>query len=327
MLAQLIGHSATAGLFNAIGAGPARPVLAKLGGVQDRELPLFSRHSFQQLVHDPTRNVAQARHGHVHGEVLLWPDTFTNFFHPHVGLAATEVLERAGWRVRVPTGPVCCGLTWISTGQLKTARRVLERTAAELAAHVERGGLVVGLEPSCLAVFRSDAPELLPHNETIERLARQSFTLAELLSAHTPGFSAPRLARAPDMATNGRRPASRAETLLGASAPAVRALVQTHCHQHAVLGFEADRALLEAMGLDVERLNSGCCGLAGNFGFEPGHLAGSKAAGERVLFPAVREAARDAVRKGRSCASRRRRSPCPCHRARSPRVSRRVPAP
>ena len=94
---------------------------------------------------------------------------------------------------------------------------------------------------------------------------------------------------------NARRPASRAETLLGASAPAVPALVQTHCHQHAVRGFDADRALLEAMGLDVERLNSGCCGVAGNFGFEPGHPAVSKAAGERVLFPAVREAAHDDV--------------------------------
>jgi Fe-S oxidoreductase len=198
---------------------------------------------------------------------VLWPDTFTNFMHPHIGRAAVGALEEAGWTVDVPTPPLCCGLTWISTGQLATAKRVLRYTARRLAEHVKAGGLVVGLEPSCTAVFRADGPELLPHNPNVQRLAEQTVTLAELLTRHTPGWTPPRLNR--------------------------RAIAQVHCHQHAVLGWDADAELLEACGMRAERLDSGCCGLAGNFGFERGHLHVSAACAERVLLPAVREAAAD----------------------------------
>ena len=127
------------------------------------------------------------------GTVMLWPDTFTNHFHPHVGQAAVEVLESRGLaRVDSPTSRVCCGLTWISTGQLATGKSVLQQTVAALAEHVRAGGHVVGLEPSCTAVFRSDAPELVPRRPDVRRLSRHTVTLAELLTDHTPGWEPPR---------------------------------------------------------------------------------------------------------------------------------------
>jgi Fe-S oxidoreductase len=199
------------------------------------------------------------------GDVVLWPDTFTNRFHPEVARAAVAVLEDAGWRVLVPPQVVCCGLTWVSTGQLDIAKRVLARTVAVLRPYLRAGVLVVGLEPSCTAVFRSDAADLLPYDEDVIRLRRQTVTLAELLHRYSPGW----------------RPA-----------PVHRsAIVQTHCHQHAIMGFDADRAILEAAGVRADVLDSGCCGLAGNFGFEAGHYEVSTACAERVLLPAVRAAA------------------------------------
>ncbi|TDC39201.1 FAD-binding oxidoreductase [Micromonospora sp. 15K316] len=247
---------------NALAQAPGLTRLAKLlGGVdQRRRIPTFARTSFQ-------RWFARRRpHGDgSRGEVLLWPDTFTNRFHPGIGQAAVEVLEAAGWRVRVPDAPVCCGLTWISTGQLGTAKRVLRRTVEVLRPHLRAGTPVVALEPSCAAVFRSDAHELFPDDDDVRRLREQTVTLAELLHEHTPGWQPPRL-------------------------PA-RALIQTHCHHHAVLGTAADQAVLAAAGVRADFLDSGCCGLAGNFGFEQGHYEVSEACAERVLLPAVRGAA------------------------------------
>jgi Fe-S oxidoreductase len=174
------------------------------------------------------------------------------------------VLEDAGWRPVIPRRPVCCGLTWISTGQLGMAERVLRRTLRVLAPKLRAGHLVVGLEPSCTAVFRSDAAELFPGDPDVERLRAQTVTFAELLSEHTPGWEPPGLHR--------------------------RALVQTHCHQHAVLGTDADADLLRRAGVEARVLDSGCCGLAGNFGFEAGHFDVSMACAERVLLPELRAA-------------------------------------
>jgi Fe-S oxidoreductase len=201
--------------------------------------------------------------------VLLWPDTFTNRFHPGVGQAAVEVLEAAGWRVRIPSQPVCCGLTWISTGQLGVAKRVLRRTVAVLRPYLRAGTLVVGLEPSCTAVFRADAYDLFPDDEDVQRLRNQTVTLAELLDRHTPGWQPP-------------------------SVPGT-ALIQTHCHQHAVVGVTADESLLRKAGVNARFLDTGCCGLAGNFGFEQGHYEVSEACAERALLPALRDAAADDV--------------------------------
>jgi Fe-S oxidoreductase len=155
---------------------------------------------------------------------------------------------------------VCCGLTWISTGQLGAARRVARRSLTTLAPHLDLGIPVVGLEPSCTAVLRSDLPELLPDAAP---LAAQTFTLAEFLAQHAPDWEPPRLGG--------------------------QALLQTHCHQRAVLGGSApDSELLARAGVAELPIEPSCCGLAGNFGFE--HYSVAQAVGERVVLPAVRAA-------------------------------------
>ncbi|PZG01747.1 FAD-binding and (Fe-S)-binding domain-containing protein [Micromonospora deserti] len=257
--------AAAAGLaprvVNALSHAPGLSRLAKLaGGIdQRRDIPVFATETFQRWFTGRTPAGDGSR-----GEVLLWPDTFTNRFHPGVARAAVEVLEAAGWRVRVPEQAVCCGLTWISTGQLGIAKAVLRRTVEVLRPHVRAGTRIVGLEPSCTAVFRSDAHELFPADDDVTRLREQTVTLAELLHDHSPGWQPPAL-------------------------PA-HALVQTHCHHHAILGTAADQAVLDAAGVRADFLDSGCCGLAGNFGFEKGHYEVSEACAERVLLPAVRDA-------------------------------------
>ncbi|GAA3742608.1 FAD/FMN-containing dehydrogenase/Fe-S oxidoreductase [Spinactinospora alkalitolerans] len=248
----------------AVNALSGRPSLARagkrIGGVaRERPIPAFSPVRFS----DAFRRRGPRGDGE-RGEVVLWPDTFTDNFHPAVGAAAVRILESAGFRVRVPRRTLCCGLTWISTGQLGTARRVLQRTVTALRDDIRSGTPIVGLEPSCTSVFRADAPELFPHDRDVDRLRNQTFTLAEFLNRRAPDWEPPRLERA--------------------------AVAQPHCHQHAVLGFDEDAALLERTGAQVDVLDAGCCGLAGNFGFEDGHYAVSMACAEDGLLPAVRGA-------------------------------------
>ncbi|HEX5598955.1 MAG TPA: FAD-linked oxidase C-terminal domain-containing protein [Micromonosporaceae bacterium] len=252
---------------NALAQAPVLSRMAKaVGGVDPRRtLPLFAEESFQNWFARRGLSTADGDRG----PVLIWPDTFTNHFHPAIGEAAVTVLESAGWRVQVPTRPVCCGLTWISTGQLGVAKKVLRRTLDVLRPALRAGTPIVGLEPSCTAVLRSDARELFPDDEDIRRLGQQTFTLAELLHEHTAGWQPPQVPRT--------------------------ALMQTHCHQHSVLGSAADLSLLSAAGVDAQALDSGCCGLAGNFGFERGHYEVSMACAERVLLPAVRDATPEQV--------------------------------
>ncbi|MGW3099449.1 FAD-binding and (Fe-S)-binding domain-containing protein [Streptomyces sp. NPDC001102] len=262
-VAQAVGRARLGPVVNALTHTPglSRAAVA-VAGVEDREVPLFARRTLQQWFAGRRETYGDGSRG----SVLLWPDTFTNFFHPHIGQAAVELVERAGWRVALPQEPLCCGLTWISTGQLGVAERVLKRTVRALAGHVRSGGLVVGMEPSCTTVFRSDMGELFPGDRDVRRLSEQTVTLAELLVDHSPGYEPPQV---PDRSA--------------------RAVAQVHCHQHAVLGWESDQELLRRAGVDVERLESGCCGLAGNFGFERGHLEVSEACAERVLLPRLRE--------------------------------------
>ncbi|HET6625870.1 MAG TPA: FAD-linked oxidase C-terminal domain-containing protein [Nocardioidaceae bacterium] len=253
------------GALNALTHAPGLSQwVARAGGIDPRRtVPAFALQSLQKWY------AGRGPRGTGHrGDVLLWPDTFTNRLQPWVGRAAVEVLEDAGWRVVLPARPVCCGLTWISTGQLATAKRVLHRTLRQLRPHLRAGTPIVGLEPSCTAVFRSDASELVS-GEDVERLQHQTLTLSELLMERTEGWQPPRVD--------------------------VDVLRQTHCHQHAVMGTGADDALLERIGARQQPLDSGCCGLAGNFGFEAGHYDVSMAAAERVLLPAVRAADDDVV--------------------------------
>ena len=233
-------------------ANRAAPWLAKLGGVSTtRPLPRFVRYRPPKLPPGPAPR----------GAVLLWPDTFTRSFDPQVVHAAARVLTTAGFAVQLPRGILCCGLTWLATGQFGIARMVLRRTLRLLRSELGAGVPVIGLEPSCVATLRSDLTELLPDDPAAAVLAGQARTLAEVLRD-----------RAPDW-----QPAARDRD----------ALQQVHCHQHAVLGHDVDDVLLRAAGVRVQRI-SGCCGLAGSFGYQRGHEEMSSALAERSLAPAVR---------------------------------------
>jgi Fe-S oxidoreductase len=171
--------------------------------------------------------------------------------------------------VEIPPTIVCCGLTWTSTGQIDTARKVLRRSLHAIGPWLAADVPVVGLEPSCTAALRADGPELLPDEPLAGALARGVHTFAEILAQHTD------------------------ELLAAVVLPGQKALVQVHCHQHAEIGVEDDKAVLAALGINAEILDSGCCGLAGNFGFEKGHYDVSMACAERALLPAVRAADAD----------------------------------
>ncbi|MFE0792481.1 FAD-binding and (Fe-S)-binding domain-containing protein [Streptomyces mutabilis] len=267
--------------------GPLAAVAKRLGGIAgEREVPRLAGETFSRWWRG---------RGGPRGEgepVVLWPDTFTEHLSPSVGRAAVRVLEAAGLRVVLPPtlrgravvgdgtsksalalpaarrGRVCCGLTYVSTGQLDRARAVMRRTLDLMAPVLETSAPVVVLEPSCAAALRTDLPELLHDDPRAARLAARVLTFAEALERHAPDWAPP----AVDRPVTG----------------------QSHCHQHAVLGDAADRRLREAAGLTGE-LSGGCCGLAGNFGFEDGHYGVSVACAEDQLLPAVREAPAGAV--------------------------------
>ncbi|WP_370414241.1 FAD-binding and (Fe-S)-binding domain-containing protein [Streptomyces fradiae] len=241
------------------------PFAARLAGVTpERALPRVAERSFAYWFAQRASNRAPS--------LTLWPDTFTNFLAPQVGEAAVRVLEDAGLGVELPPGRVCCGLTYVSTGQLGAARKVMRRTLDVMTAGEGTSGgasrPVVVLEPSCAATLRTELPELLPDDPRAARLAASVRTFAEALEELAPDWVPPRA----DQPVTG----------------------QTHCHQHAVLGDAAERRLRERAGLEGE-LAGGCCGLAGNFGFEPGHYEVSVACAEDRLLPALRSAPADAV--------------------------------
>ncbi len=249
-------------LANATLRNDTLAALAKRAGGIDarRPLPQFAQQTFREwFAEHPTRTGAP---------VLLWVDTFTDHFSPEVGQAAVRVLQAAGYDVQITAKPACCGLTWISTGQLDGARNQLRRTLGAVDQAVRFGTPIVGLEPSCTAVLRHDLVELLPDDPRSAKVAGATRTLAELLG-HTQDWTPPNLA-------------------------GVRAVAQPHCHQHAIMGWQADAELLAAAGAEVQAVG-GCCGLAGNFGVERGHFEVSAAVAETALLPAVRAAAHDAV--------------------------------
>jgi Fe-S oxidoreductase len=235
-------------------------------------MPTFARESF--------RTWWQGR-GAVNPQappVGLFPDTFNDFLHPEVLRATAEVLESAERRVEVPDGFVCCGRPLFDYGMLDMAERFLRRVLDRLRPWIREGVHLVGAEPSCIAVFRqNELPGLFPHDEDAKRLSLQALTLAEYLRQETPDW----------------RPPSRAG----------RALLHVHCHQAAVMGYDAELELLRAMGLDAEKLESGCCGLAGSFGFEAEKFELSKAVYEHRLAGMVRDAGPDTllVAGGFSC--------------------------
>lgn len=245
--------------------GPLAALAKRVGGIAaERALPELAPEPFARWL---ARRVQARRGAQLEARssdqvAVLWPDTFTNHLNPSVGRAAVRVLEAAGKEVVLPSGEgLCCGLTWVSTGQLDHARKVMRRT-------LDRVGPALGLpllvlEPSCAATLRTDLPELLPHDPRAAELAASVRTFAQYLEERAPDWEPPRLDR----------------SVVG----------QTHCHQHAVLGDAAERRLRERVGLTGE-LSGGCCGLAGNFGFERGHYDVSVACAEEQLLPSVRAA-------------------------------------
>jgi Fe-S oxidoreductase len=235
----------------------------------ERDVPKFAPSTFKSWFAHREAPPPRGR------RVLLFADTFTNFFHPEIGSAAVEVLEAAGYDVVVPRTHLCCGRPLYDYGMLGLAKRYLRKILGELADDIERGTPLVGLEPSCVAVFRDELKGLFPHDEQAARLSKQSFALSEFLRRE--GWTPPRLSG--------------------------RVLVQKHCHHHAVIGFDDEEELLRGMGLDVALPETGCCGMAGSFGFETRHYDVSKGCGERELFPAVaaEPAATVIVADGFSC--------------------------
>jgi Fe-S oxidoreductase len=227
----------------------------------------------ETLRHWFDRREQSGRSGH---RVVLWPDTFTNHFYPQVGLAAVEVLEAAGYDVVLPPKRLCCGRPLYDFGMLSTARALLKRTLEALRPEIESGTPVVGLEPSCVAVFRDELTDLLPHDVDASRLSKQFFTFGELLQA--ADLDLPQLD--------------------------AKALVHPHCHHEAVMGLGPEKALFDRLGLDWSTTEAGCCGLAGSFGFEAGTKYDvSVAAGNRKLAPLVRstDASTLLVADGFSC--------------------------
>jgi Fe-S oxidoreductase len=265
-------------LANALlGAPGLAPLGARLAGLDPRrELPRLARTTLRDWFAGREAPAGPAARAAGCAPVVLWADTFTNYFTPDVGIAAVAVLEAAGYAVTLSRPGDCCGLTWISTGQLGTARAVMSRALAGLAPHVAAGTPVVGLEPSCVAAFRGDADGLA--DRAVAGVGASVRTLAEQLAA-TPGWQPP------------------------AGLRGLRGLAQPHCHHHAVMGWEPDAALLASAGAAVDRVG-GCCGLAGNFGMERGHYDVSVAVARTALLPALADRLKGngvAIADGFSC--------------------------
>jgi Fe-S oxidoreductase len=202
-------------------------------------------------------------------EVILWVDTFNNHFHPETLHAALEVLTRAGFAVTIPARQPCCGRPLYDFGMLDEAKRYLERILEIFAQPIDAGTPIVVLEPSCASVFRDELRNLYPDDSRAARLRSQTFLLSEFLERRAAGYEAPRLPR--------------------------KVLLHGHCHQKALMKMTHAESLLRKMGADLRSLDSGCCGMAGPFGFEREKYPIAQAAGERVLLPAVRQASADTV--------------------------------
>ncbi len=238
---------------------------ALAGAAPQRRLPMFASQTFRQMFASRAPRNAQMP------EVLLWPDTWNNHFHPTTAMAAVDVLEDAGFRVRIPKIQLCCGRPLYDYGMLGLAKSMLERIVKVLAPDIERGVCIVGLEPSCVSVFRDEMPNLLAGSAIAKKFAAQTMLLGEFLEKYAPDYAPPKLERT--------------------------VVAQQHCHEKSVLDKGAAGArMLRKLGVDVSYPDSGCCGMCGAFGFEQGdHYDVSTTLGERALIPAVRAAAPDTI--------------------------------
>jgi FAD/FMN-containing dehydrogenase/Fe-S oxidoreductase len=249
-----------------------RDVAKFLAGMpRQRSIPAFARETFGAWFRRrQPRNLDGA-------PVLLWPDTFNNYFLPDTGKAAVEVLEAAGFHVQLPKAGLCCGRPLYDWGMLERAKGLLLDIMDALAPEIEKGTSLVVLEPSCAAVFRDELTNLFPHDPRAQALSRQTLLLGEFLTQRATSFRLPKLQR--------------------------RALVHGHCHHKSIMKMTDEEMVLREMGIDFYAPAPGCCGMAGSFGFEKDKYAISMAVGELELLPAVREAAPDSliIADGFSC--------------------------
>jgi FAD/FMN-containing dehydrogenase/Fe-S oxidoreductase len=257
------------GLANLALQTPGLSTLVKaLAGVApERTAPRFARQSFQTAfgARPPAAASSSSR-----ATVLLWPDTWNNYFQSAALRAAQEVLTSAGFNIQLPRGHICCGRPLYDFGFLTQARNYLQAVLRRLAPQIDAGIPLVVLEPSCASIFRDELTNFFPRDERARRLREQTFLLSEFLRRHAPHYQPPRL--------NGRT-----------------IVVHGHCHHHALMGMKDEVALLTATEAKVQLLDSGCCGMAGPFGFEKDKFAVSQALGERVLLPAVRSASQETI--------------------------------
>jgi FAD/FMN-containing dehydrogenase/Fe-S oxidoreductase len=252
-------------LANSIASGAPGRMLRRILGVHpQRELPRFAAAPFRRWFE---RRASRNPDG---AEVLLFPDTFNNFFEPEVAIAATTVLERAGFHVVLPPRDVCCGRPLYDQGMLDRARMRMLDALETLAPFAARGVKIVGLEPSCILTFRDELPALFPRLSRAQTLAGNTLLLDEFLAREAPEFVPPQLRG--------------------------RAIVHGHCHQKSLAGMTAELALLaRASDLAVEAPDAGCCGMAGAFGYGEGRFNVSRAIGDRVLIPAINRSAPETI--------------------------------
>ncbi len=254
-------------LMNAKGIGR---IIKMLGGISlERQMPEFAKTTFKTWFdYNPPKTKGNKK-------IILWPDTFNNYFLPETLVSAAEFLSGIGYEVIIPQKTLCCGRPLYDFGMLRTAKKLLKEILSTLREEIREGIPVVGLEPSCVATFRDELKNLFPFDENAKRLSKQTYLLSEFLVKE--GYKPPKLKR--------------------------KAVVHGHCHHKSILKYDDEKEIINDMGIDADFLDSGCCGMAGSFGFEKEKYDLSVKCGERVLLPAVRNTGKDTliIANGFSC--------------------------
>lgn len=252
--------SAIPELTNRITHAPSFGTLIKqaAGIAPQREVPVFARQTFKQWFFNEAQNNPPSEK-----KLIFWADTFNNYFHAEVAKAAVNLLINAGWHVIVPTIHLCCGRPLYDFGMIGTARRWLKKIILTLREEIRNGTPLVGIEPSCMATFKDELISLFPKDEDARRLSQQAYIFSDFILKENPDFRLPVIGK--------------------------KAIVHGHCHRKAIFTMDSETELLQKMEVDYQLLDSGCCGMAGAFGFEKEKYDISVKVGERVLLPAVRD--------------------------------------
>src|SRR5216683_1566008 len=271
--AQWGSHAARIANFFSHAPGLAHLLQSVLHLAPQRSMPQLAHSTFQSWARKNQVPALGGTNGSAtasgKSNVILWADTFNNYFHPETSRAALEVLQGAGFNVIVPQIHLCCGRPLYDFGFLEKAKQYLERILSALTTQINAGVPLVVLEPSCASVFRDELRNLFPLDLRATKLRSQTFLLSEFLERHAPGYKPPQFSG--------------------------KVLLHGHCHQKSLMGLGDEESLFRKMGADLQSIDSGCCGMAGPFGFEKGKYDVSQAVGERVLLPAVRNTTESAI--------------------------------